>query len=38
VAEMHIVHTPMNVFENHEFYSTASEIPAELAVLGVWFE
>jgi hypothetical protein len=38
VAEMHIVHTPFNGFKDNQWYNTAAEYPAQLAVLGVWFE
>lgn len=39
LAEMHIVHTPMNgVGADGESYETATEHPSDLAVLGVWFE
>lgn len=39
IAEMHIVHTPMNgVGADGNNYETATENPDELAVLGIWFE
>lgn len=38
VAEMHIVHLPINGFINNIYFDTANQYPNEYAVLGVWFE
>ena len=38
VAEMHIVHTPINGFVDNIYYPTATQRPSDLAVLGMWFE
>jgi len=38
IAEMHIVHTPVNGFVDQIYIDTANQYPNEYAVLGVWFE